>query len=398
MILWVGCEAEKYEKRGFGIRALGHSVVQVCVFYPPKCLNALLSSNYLYPVKADYLIVGQGIAGSVMALTLEQRGKSVAIVNDASLSSSSRIAAGIYNPFNFRRSGPTWEAVNASSAVRKFYENAERITGEKFHEVQPITRIFGSQREREEWEIYLKNSDGTFAEKMVDAVPGLRLRTPFGCGILAGGGVVYTGKFVATAHKYFSNRGYYLSEKFDHAQLSVNENAVNYADRVEASHIIFCEGHCATNNPYFDTRTIAPTKGEVLHVRIPGLNLDHVVNGQVYLVPLGNEIYACGATFNPGRNDEGLTAAGKVELMTKLMATTDLPYEVVGHYAGVRPAGRDRKPVVGRSRDHRNLSIFNGFGSKAVLMSPFLAQMLADHLENNAELPPEVNVARFKVY
>jgi glycine/D-amino acid oxidase-like deaminating enzyme len=349
-------------------------------------------------LKADYLIVGQGIAGSVMALTLVQQGRSVAVLSRAALSSSSRIAAGVYNPFNFRRSVPVWEARKAVAAAREFYTNAERITTAQFHRESRIVRLFGTESEREEWETYLLQDTPAFAESIsVKESFGAAL-APFGSGILSGGGMLRTSEFLSAVCEYFTNRGYYFDETCNHELLSPNENGVVYDGRIGARHVIFCEGHLAGNNPYFDTKVVAPTKGELLHVSVPGFNQAEIINGQVYVAPLGGDEYVCGATFNPGKADEEITDAGREELLRKLRAITGLPVKVTGHFAGVRPAGRDRKPVLGRSRTHRNFSIFNGFGSKAVLMSPLLAQMLANHLENDGELAPEVNVARFKVY
>ncbi|MGL5891495.1 MAG: amino acid oxidase, partial [Bacteroidia bacterium] len=58
----------------------------------------------------DYLIAGQGLSGSILALTLLRAGKTVHVIDLPELSSSSRIAAGVYNPFNFKRMINTWEA------------------------------------------------------------------------------------------------------------------------------------------------------------------------------------------------------------------------------------------------------------------------------------------------
>lgn len=355
-------------------------------------------SSYLCVMKVDYLIVGQGIAGSVMALTLEQRGKSVGIINEAGLSSSSRIAAGVFNPVNFRRTTPTWKVEDSIGALLSFYDSAEKLLGEQFHTSETIFRLFTSEEEAAKWKTQLAKPGSKFILPVDEGEKLGAIKRPFGFGGVSGGGIVRTEKFIEEVRKHFSNRGYYLNELFDHTKLFPNENSIVYDERVEASHLIFCEGHLAEANPFFDPKLIAPTKGELIHVHIPhfGIRLAH---GQVYVAALDDQDnYVCGATFNPGKHDEEITASGKDELIAKLKAITDLPFEVIGHYAGVRPAGRDRKAVIGRSRNHRNLSIFNGFGSKAVLMSPFLAQMLANHLENGAEILPEVNVSRFKVY
>lgn len=347
----------------------------------------------------DYLIIGQGIAGSVMALTLEGRGKSVAVMGRPELSASSRIAAGVYNPFNFRRTSLVWKGEEAAIIARDFYESFAKTSGRQFHSHKRIVRLLASEEERAEWETYSSSPDAKFVVQGVKTPEKHNhLLAPYGAGIVTLAGMLDTYTFLLAVRDHFSKRGYYIEEKCVHGRFSHNENSVVYDSRIEAAHVIFCEGHLATGNPFFDSRVIAPTKGELIHVTIPGFNMPAIVNGQAYLAPLGKDAYVCGATFNPGKSDEEITAAGKEELMAKLKGMTDLPFEVVGHYAGVRPAGRDRKPVIGRSRHNGNFSIFNGFGSKAVLLAPLLAQTLAYHLINGAEIRPEVNIARFKVY
>ena len=345
-------------------------------------------------MKTDYIIVGQGIAGSVMALTLRQAGRSVLIVDAAGKSSSSAIAAGVYNPFNFRRSMPVWKAEEAASMASRFYAEAEQVTGVPFHVSTPIVRVFQSEKEAAEWGAYITFPGARFAQSPDDAGRRGAVITPYGSGMLSGGGVVNTERLISATRTLFDNQGYYINEHFDHPALIVGDNGVQYRS-VEARKIIFCEGHLASGNSFFPERSIVPTKGELIHISVPGLNESSVINGPVYLAPLGNDEYVCGATFNPGRSDEEKTAQGRDELLTKLRTFVDLPCTVIRHLAGVRPAGRDRKPVIGLSSGSHNVAIFNGFGSKGVLMAPYLAQLLVNHVENQAEIPAEINIRRF---
>lgn len=361
--------------------------------------SAILSGqNYLWRVKVDYLIVGQGIAGSVMALTLHNTGKRVMIINKEGLSSSSAVAAGIYNPFNFRRGIPIRFAKEACPFAAGFYKDAEHLLGTSFHSPKNIVRVFGSDEEKASWNNYISQHDAVFATEN-QATPDVadKLNAPFGTGILTGGGVVNTGVFIYAVKNYFAERNLYRDEKFTD-NLEFSEGELLYNGEVSARAIIFCDGHLALENKYYPRLSIAPTKGETLHVSIPALNVNDIIHGSVYLSPLGNDLYDCGATFNPGKSDEEISEAGRDELINKLQSMMRISFRAESQFAGVRPAGRDRKPLIGVSREQEKLAFFNGFGSKAVLLAPFLAQMLVDHLENGAKIAPEFNVARFKVY
>ena len=53
----------------------------------------------------DYIIVGQGIAGTNLAFQLIDSGKSIMVIDQVNLNSSSRVATGIINPVTGRKNG-----------------------------------------------------------------------------------------------------------------------------------------------------------------------------------------------------------------------------------------------------------------------------------------------------
>ena len=48
-------------------------------------------------MKIDYIIVGQGLAGTLLAYFLEQSGKSVVFVDNGYKTAATKVAAGIFN-------------------------------------------------------------------------------------------------------------------------------------------------------------------------------------------------------------------------------------------------------------------------------------------------------------
>jgi nucleoside-diphosphate-sugar epimerase len=58
----------------------------------------------------NYLIVGQGIAGTNLTFTLLERGNSVTIADNPQEFSSSKVAAGLFNPITGRKMSKTWLA------------------------------------------------------------------------------------------------------------------------------------------------------------------------------------------------------------------------------------------------------------------------------------------------
>lgn len=138
---------------------------------------------------------------------------------------------------------------------------------------------------------------------------------------------------------------------------------------------------------------MVPVRGEGLTVRIPGLDLGSMLHRGVFVIPIGNDLYRVGSTFAWDNVWGGATAEARRWLLQQLERSIPRPVEVVDHWVGVRPASRDRRPILGRIGPHE--AVFNGLGSRGVLLAPWSAQHLADHLLTGAPLDPEVDPARF---
>jgi len=134
-------------------------------------------------------------------------------------------------------------------------------------------------------------------------------------------------------------------------------------------------------------------KGEGLTVRIPGLHLAKAVHRGVFVLPMGDDIYRVGATFAWDEVWSGPTEGARHLLLDRLQRLVDREVEVLDHWCGVRPASKDRRPILGRIGAHE--AVFNGLGSRGVVLAPWCAQHLCDHLMDGAAIDPEVSVARF---
>jgi hypothetical protein len=57
---------------------------------------------------SKYLIVGQGLAGTLLAFSLLEKGEEVLIADDYAHASASQVAAGMWNPVTFKRLAASW--------------------------------------------------------------------------------------------------------------------------------------------------------------------------------------------------------------------------------------------------------------------------------------------------
>ncbi|HET6990093.1 MAG TPA: FAD-dependent oxidoreductase, partial [Bacteroidia bacterium] len=321
--------------------------------------------------QTDYLIIGQGIVGSAMALTLLRKGKSVMVIDEPKLSSSSRIAAGVYNPFNFRQHMNNWRAKEMVGAAKELYNYAEKISGEKIFTERKILKIFTSADERKLWERACDEKEGLLSDPQISEENyNNYVIAPYGIGTVNDGGSIDCGMFIYVVSEKLKEQNSFREEKFDPEKLEINRDGISY-ENISAGHLIFCEGHLATKNPWFKFLPIKPAKGQLLHVFIPGLQLKEVLNRGAYLMPLGNDRFVLGSTFDNDAVDEISTQAAKEELLNRLGKFVKADARVESQFAGIRPAVQDRRPIIGKHPDFPQLSIINGMGSKAVLLSPW---------------------------
>ena len=82
----------------------------------------------------------------------------------------------------------------------------------------------------------------------------------------------------------------------------------------------------------------------------------------------------------------------------KLETLSDCPFEIVHHGAQIRPTVSDRRPLLGNHPLHNNLYVFNGLGTRGVLMAPLLSSWLYEFIDFKKELPDAVAINRFETY
>jgi glycine/D-amino acid oxidase-like deaminating enzyme len=221
------------------------------------------------------------------------------------------------------------------------------------------------------------------------------IHSPFGAGQVTKAGRVELHQLITSFSEYLDQRQLIRKENLNVEALVVTSQKVIYKD-MEAEKIIFCEGAAVSQNSYFSQLKFKHSKGEVLEVRIPDLQLREIISQEVFLMPLGDDRYKVGATYTWDELDRQTTSAAREELLTKLRTLVSSPIEVIAQKAGIRPTMHDRKPVVGLHPHHPAIGILNGLGSKGALLGPFFARQLAEALTDpTAIIHPEVKLGRF---
>ena len=342
----------------------------------------------------DYLIVGSGIAGICFAETALQNNKSI-LVFDNNSQNSSKIAAGIYNPVILKRFSQVWNATEQLEYLNDFYPKIEQRIQTKIDYKISILRKFYNIQEQNDW---FTASDkphlAPFLSSELFRQKFKSIQSPFDYVEVVHTGYVNTSVMLQQFQEFLSSNNLLLKQSFDFEKLLLNDHFLSYND-IKAKHIIFAEGFGLHSNKYFNNLPLDGTKGEILVIKAPNLNLNCIINSSIYIVPLGNNLFKVGATYHWDDKTNQPTEQGKQELIDKIKELLDCDFEIMEHVAGVRPTVKDRKPLVGTHAIYKNLHILNGLGTRGVMLGPSLARDLYDNIENNKPINIHIDIKRF---
>lgn len=343
----------------------------------------------------DYIIVGQGLAGSVLVYTLIKEKKSVIVIDENNPNTSSKIAAGLCNPIVFKRLTKSWMVEETLPIAVGFYKEQEVLLENDFYTDLPIYKLFAQEQEKKNWQQKCNEPElfDWLSPETNFPFDKTYFYNEFGASKTLQSGFLKTEKWLSHFQTYLKEKNLFLEEKFDYKLLKINNETVAYKN-ISATNIIFCEGYKTTQNPYFNWLPFKLTKGEVLTINFKNITLNAAINKGVFILPYNNN-YKLGATYDWDNLDENTTEKAKNELLEKAKKIIADEIIVVNHKAGIRPTVSDRKPIIGQHPEFKNVYIFNGLGTKGVMLAPYFAQQLAQFLLKNKLLPEEVNINRF---
>jgi glycine oxidase len=348
---------------------------------------------YFYKM-IDYLIVGSGIAGICFAETALLNNKTI-LVFDNDSQNSSKIAGGIYNPVILKRFSEVWNATEQVKYLNDFYPKLENRLNIKIDFKTPVLRKFFSVEEQNNWFIASdKPNLLPFLSTKILHKTYSGIDAPFGFGEVLQTGYVDTALLLESYRNYLNVNNLFSHESFNYSELKIYSDCVSYRD-IKAKNIIFAEGFGLHSNPYFNHLPLDGTKGELFIIKAPNLNLDCILNSSVFILPLGNDLFKVGATYNWADKTNNPSEEGKQELLERINELLNCEFEIIEHFAGIRPTVKDRRPLVGTHSEYKNLHILNGLGTRGVMLGPSLARDLLSHIEYGNLLDINIDIKRF---
>jgi glycine oxidase len=345
----------------------------------------------------DFLLVGNGLAGAILAYQLIKAGKSIAIVDDQDERAAYKAAGGVWNAITFRKILKGWNADALTETSDAFYRNMEKETGLAFYSPKEVVKLFPDVAFQNNWLAKTEDPafDGYLSESSEIDWGGIPVHAPFGYGVVHKGGYVDLDLFMPAIHRFIREKAKSKGDSFYHKELTLHVNWIDYKG-IKAKAIIFAEGHRIQKNPFFDWIPMAPVKGEIITVKNPGWNFDFILNNGKHLLDKKEGTLSVGSTFEWKDLSLEPTRKARESLIDHLAKNIRYKgWEVREHKVGIRPAVSDRRPVIGTHPVHKNVHVFNGLGTKGVMIAPWLSQVMRDYLLKDSTIDPDIDLKRF---
>jgi len=344
-------------------------------------------------MEIDFLIIGQGLAGSLLAWELSQRQKKVYIIDNGK-ENASQVAAGLINPVTGMRFVKSTDVDRLLPTAKDYYHQLSLYFQRTFYIEKPMLRILRNNKEILAYQKRLQQAEYTpYLSTPIPSSPSIN--ASLGLIKQKQTGYLLSKALLTTLKNYFiSINAYEINDiKYNEVELSPNLSWKG----IQPKQIIFCEGHHASNNPWFSWLPFQPVKGEIITATATQKIPQQILNYGHWFIPLNNYQFRTGATFDRDKLNTLITMDAKETLLATLKQVyPGLTIENINnHQAGIRPTTLDKHPFIGNHPRHPELIIFNGFGAKGSLQIPWYSKCLADNLLNNHPIPQSCNILRY---
>jgi len=340
------------------------------------------------PFTHDAIIIGHGMAGTVLCETLMGRGLRV-MVFDADLEGrASWVAAGVVNPISMRRTVLAWRASELLAIAGAFYRELELDYETELWKPLQMAEIFPTAQEAAIWQLRMRDPE---INRMIGNGPlhdpGLeKLPQPYGHGIVLRSGWLNIRAMIDAQRARLRSEGSFSDQQVHDEDIRRMPDGIAIHES-SAPLLIQCSG------AFKLVPGVVPVRGEGITVRMRGLGMNCLLHRGAFVVPRGDDVYRIGSTFAWDNVWNGRTDEGKRLMLDRVERLWNGEIDLLDHWAGVRPGSKDRRPILGRIGERE--AVLTGLGSRGALLAPWCAEHLASHLLDGKALDPEVDLTRF---
>lgn len=329
-------------------------------------------------MRPDILILGQGLAGTMLAWEFERAGIAFAIADPGHETAASRIAAGMVNPITGRRFVKSWRIDTLLPQARATYRELESALGVLLWREMRVRRLFADEGER--LAATAKYEKGEFAPYVSSGMDEAGFW-------IHGAGRIDLARLLEVARERWRRQG----------RLRPDLLTLGGGAETDNFHLVVdCTGVTGARQGAFDFVPWQFSKGQVLAIDVDGLAPEVILNRGHWVLPVEPGKAWVGATHEPVFQDLAPTSGARAQLEASAASLCERNVFVTGQTVGVRINLADNLPVAGRHPAHGRRGICNGLGAKGVIWAPMLARQWVNHLTEGVPFDEAIAVDRFR--
>ncbi|MEX0723400.1 MAG: FAD-dependent oxidoreductase [Gracilimonas sp.] len=358
------------------------------------------------PTHFDFCVLGAGLAGLSISDKLIQGEASVCIIDTGDIASgASGTPLGLVNPATGRFGTKTWRAEECYSDISADLEKVQAQSPVQFYKKTGILRPAQDQKmasrmkenaEQQDWpegwctwldkdEIKSINAGlhcvegGMWLPKGLTVNSGLYLKSK-------------TDLLKSQGLKVYTNAPYKIEEYQSPFKISLKD------EKIQANCIIYATGIETKNLNPWKFLPFNPIKGQLAVFDTPKAgDFDYSISALGYIASISKTRFIAGSTYEHDFDHEKPDEEGAKYLAQRLGKVYPALFKeatLVDQWAGVRASSPNRKPFLGSHPKNDKMFVFAGLGSKGLMYSGYLGDLLASNILDSKPLPKEVAIDR----
>lgn len=319
-----------------------------------------------------FAIIGQGLAGSSLAIHAHKHGHKITCFDLEKKNSASRVSTGIVNPLVLKNRTALFKSKILLDHCKDYYYSVEKLLGKPFLINNPIHEILKTDHEIDNWKILSKKIN---IKEYIGSIENIHHQIDGkGFGIVQNSLRLDVKKYLTCVRDWLHETQSIFNEKVENVSILKNKIHVN---NQLFDGLLLAEGLDAKwTQKNFGELQFAPTKGEGIVIQVNSIDVNFPIHRNVFMIQEDKNIYTVASTFD--RNDLSVSPSinGRTTLLKHLKSWFKDDFKVLDHWAAIRPTMTDRKICYGWHRDNPNVGYLNGLGSRGVLTSPYYSSLL----------------------